>query len=175
MGKLPFKRTCVTCGSVFLQVNHPRRVQRFCQRKCYRQTSAAKERIRAYQLGRPKSHRGKPRPWKAGERCHFWRGGVSKTNRTERQNFSRTLEYVTFRREVLARDNYTCVLCGDHSYKGRGGHCYLVVDHVLPYALYPELRLDKTNARTLCDDCHKNTDTYGVRTLRVLQTRSASG
>jgi 5-methylcytosine-specific restriction endonuclease McrA len=130
-----------------------------------------KEKIRQYQLGRPKSNRGKPRPWYSGEKCHFWRGGVSKVNRTERQNFSRTLEYINLRRQVLARDKYVCVLCGDHSYKNRpGGHCYLVVDHIKPYALFPELRLEPTNLRTLCNECHKKTDTYGVKTLRVLQS-----
>ena len=116
--------------------------------------------------GRVASDRGKPRPWKAGENCHFWKGGVSKVNRGERNNFQSSLEYRNFRREVLIRDNYACVLCGDHSYKGRGGHCYLHVDHIKPYSLYPELRLDLNNARTLCKDCHYKTDTYGAKVYR---------
>ena len=155
-------RTCITCKGSFLQVNHLQtRVQKYCQRKCFRVSDEKKEAIRIKMTGRVASDRGKPRPWKAGENCHFWKGGVSKVNRGERNNFQSSLEYRNFRREVLIRDN-----CGDHSYKGRGGHCYLHVDHIKPYSLYPELRLDLNNARTLCKDCHYKTDTYGAKVYR---------
>ena len=54
----------------------------------------------------------------------------------------------------MERDDYTCQMCGDK----RGGN--LQVDHVIPQSLFPELRFDFGNARTLCKNCHKRTETF---------------
>ena len=59
-----------------------------------------------------------------------------------------------WRRQIFERDDYTCQMCGE-----RGGR--LEVDHIKPYADYPELRLELSNGRTLCVGCHKKTPTYG--------------
>lgn len=104
---------------------------------------------------------GSKQPLRAGEKSHFWRGGVSKINRTERQNYCATTAYKVFRREVLKRDNYTCQIC-----KARtcvGNKVILQVDHIKPFLLYPELRMDFNNVRTVCKQCHWKTDTYGAR------------
>lgn len=61
-----------------------------------------------------------------------------------------------WRKKVFERDNYTCVLCNI-----RGGN--LQADHIKPYSLYPDLRFDIDNGRTLCVICHKKTDTYGIK------------
>ena len=66
-----------------------------------------------------------------------------------------SLEYKLFRKSVFERDKYQCRFCGI-----RGG--YLIVDHIKPFAYYPELRFAIDNGRTLCRDCHKKTDTYGI-------------
>ena len=63
--------------------------------------------------------------------------------------------YFGWRRLVLQRDGYRCVICGS---KER-----LEADHVKPYSRVPELRFDVGNGRTLCHECHKKTDTYGGR------------
>ena len=62
--------------------------------------------------------------------------------------------YKAWRTLVFERDNYTCQHC-----EVRGG--YLHADHIKPFALYPELRLEPSNGRTLCVPCHKKTGTYG--------------
>ena len=61
-----------------------------------------------------------------------------------------------WRKEVFERDNYVCQHCNK-----RGGK--LQADHIKPYSLFPTLRFDVNNGRTLCTDCHKKTDTYGSK------------
>ena len=57
------------------------------------------------------------------------------------------------RLEILQRDNFTCIWCGEHGGK-------LNADHIKPFAQYPELRFAIDNGRTLCLPCHKTTDSY---------------
>ena len=57
-------------------------------------------------------------------------------------------EYYTFKKEVLARDNYKCVCCGKNY--------DLKVHHLDGYDKFPKKRLDPSNAVTLCKNCHKN-------------------
>jgi hypothetical protein len=99
-----------------------------------------------------------------GDKSYFWRGGVS----TENQILKSSLEYNEWRRAVLKRDRYTCVFCGDRNHKGRGSRIVLNVDHIQPFALYPELRFDVNNGRVLCIDCHRKTDTYGFRINKLI-------
>jgi len=83
-----------------------------------------------------------------GEKNTNWKNGVSKINKTERQLFMETIEYKNWRKAVFERDDYTCVECHQRGDK-------LNADHIKPYLLYPELRLDVNNGRTLCVPCHK--------------------
>lgn len=50
-------------------------------------------------------------------------------------------------KEVMVRDDYTCVWCST-----RG--CKLSVHHIETWAINKNRRLDKTNLVTLCDPCH---------------------
>ena len=63
---------------------------------------------------------------------------------------------VKWRRDVFQRDNYTCRFCGKVGGK-------LNADHIKPFSLFPELRFDINNGRTLCVVCHRKTDTYGLK------------
>lgn len=84
-----------------------------------------------------------------------WNKGIG--DKTPEQKRIRTSPaYRAWRLAVFVRDDYTCVLCGE-----RGGN--LNADHILRFSDYPELRLDTDNGRTLCEPCHKQTDTYGNR------------
>jgi len=78
-----------------------------------------------------------------------WKGG--KTAKLTALRHS--LEYKLWREAVFERDNYTCQLCGQ-----RGGK--LNADHIKMFAYFPEFRFRISNGRTLCESCHKLTDTY---------------
>lgn len=80
-----------------------------------------------------------------------WRGGITPLHRKIRNS----KEYALWRTAVFERDDYTCIWCGQC-----GGT--LNADHIKPFALYPELRFAIDNGRTLCEECHRTTDTYGV-------------
>ena len=69
--------------------------------------------------------------------------------------------YRKFRMDVFRRDNFTCQDCGVKS--GNGFRVELCVDHIKPWALFPELRFEPSNGRTLCRECHLKTSTYGKR------------
>lgn len=92
----------------------------------------------------------KPRPMIRGKNHPNWKGG----HRSERRFIMDSFEYKLWRTSVFERDNYTCIWCGQ-----RGGT--LNADHIKPFAYYPELRFAIDNGRTLCEDCHKTTESYG--------------
>lgn len=85
-----------------------------------------------------------------GEKSHRWRGGKTEENRLLRKG----IKYTMWRESVFQRDNFTCVFCGQ-----KGGR--LTADHIKPWALYPHIRFDPNNGRTLCRPCHQKLPTTG--------------
>jgi HNH endonuclease len=79
----------------------------------------------------------------------------------EREIFKKTPAYIAWRRAVFERDNYTCVFCGIRGVE-------LQADHIKPYSLYPDLRVELSNGRTLCKPCHKSTPTYGGKLHKMV-------
>lgn len=104
--------------------------------------------------------RGKKRPniakSKSGALNPNWRGGVTPANKRIR----RSEAFKTWRQKVFGRDNWTCVLCGE---RGRELH----PDHIKPFAYFPALRFDIDNGRTLCVSCHRASETYGSKAVRL--------
>lgn len=84
-----------------------------------------------------------------GEKCHFWKGGTTSKNMLIRSSS----KYKRWRQKVFERDDWTCQECG---IRGVPIHA----DHKKSFALYPELRFELSNGRTLCVPCHKKTDSY---------------
>jgi hypothetical protein len=103
----------------------------------------------------PKEQKEKIRLSHLGEKSHLWKGGITPINITLRSR----AEYRLWRESVFQRDNWTCIWCGQ-----RGGK--LNADHIKPFALFPELRFAIDNGRTLCEECHKKTDTFAGRALK---------
>lgn len=95
-----------------------------------------------------------------GERGSNWQGGIAQKNHRERTLFMNSLAYKLWREAVYLRDKFTCVLCNQKGVK-------LNADHIKPYSTYPELRLEISNGRTLCEPCHRETDTYGSRPIKT--------
>lgn len=79
-----------------------------------------------------------------GAQCHSYVDGLSK----ERKDLRSTPEGRKWRFDVMSRDGFMCIHCGDD----RGGN--LEAHHVLRFANHPEGRLDPDNGKTLCKPCH---------------------
>lgn len=93
---------------------------------------------------------------KMGDKNPNWRGGVS----TENAKLRASSKFREWRIKVFTRDNYTCIFCGRRN--GNGENVVLHADHIKQFAFYPELRFEISNGRTLCRECHRETDTYKI-------------
>jgi len=83
----------------------------------------------------------------------------------ENKRIRTSKEWKEWREKVFQRDNYSCVECGVRNKKNLGKTVELNPDHIKPFALFPELRFDVNNGRTLCRPCHMKTDTWGYRKI----------
>jgi len=110
-----------------------------------------------------KKHNEETKDKMRGENNGNWNGGISSEHRLIRESS----DYKLWRKAVLKRDNYICTECGlkrgwNKSLKTR---IIIEVDHIKPFALYPDLRFAIDNGRCLCESCHRKTDTYGVNKI----------
>ncbi len=90
----------------------------------------------------------KKRPKISGSKHWNWKGGISKINRTDRENITNTIEYKMWRRAVFERDNYICQVC---DIKGN----IINAHHINMYSLFPSERFEINNGATCCEgECH---------------------
>lgn len=107
-------------------------------------TEEAKEKVRQSLLG------------KRGDKARNWQGGKTSEGLIIRYSS----EAKAWRKAILERDEYTCQIC-----LVRGGS--LDVDHIKPFAYFPELRLELSNGRVLCKPCHRQTDTFAYKAIKT--------
>jgi hypothetical protein len=88
-----------------------------------------------------------------GNKHWNWKGGISSLNEIVRHSFS----IKEWRTGVFKRDHYTCQGCGAKN--GNGKRVKLEAHHLKPFSLYPELRFNISNGKTLCRSCHDLTKT----------------
>lgn len=135
-------------------------------------TEETKKKQSLAKIGKPGTMKGKHHTYEAkmknrlahiGEKSAQWQGGRSALVKLIR----RSLQYRTWRTRIFERDNYTCIWCGANKK-------YLNVDHIKQFALILKQNnitnmeeaiqcnelWNTNNGRTLCIDCHKETDTY---------------
>jgi 5-methylcytosine-specific restriction endonuclease McrA len=93
-----------------------------------------------------------------GENSHFWKGGITRINKRIKQSS----EYRLWRNLVFQRDDWTCRKCGVRGYT-------LHPHHIKSFSAHPELRFEVSNGKTLCHECHKMTDNYGVNKDKVAE------
>jgi len=96
-----------------------------------------------------------------GEKSYLWKGGLTQINQVIRNSF----KYRLWRTAVFERDNYTCQECGTRS--GNGKAVVLNADHIKAFSLFPKLRFELLNGRTLCVDCHRKTGTFGSNVYKL--------
>lgn len=84
----------------------------------------------------------------SGERCPLYVNG----NTSLKDKIRKSPEYTAWKLAVFYRDGKKCVWCGSRK--------NIEADHIKPQSLYPELRFDVDNGRTLCNPCHRTTPSY---------------
>lgn len=165
------EKTCAICKTVFFVYPYRKDIAQFCSHKCYAKTvhlqtktenwykamqnhtvwnkglswsKKMKQKLSKSQKKRFESqsvwNKGL-KGFRAGEKSHLWKGGITPENRQERMKFRLTMQKLVFE-----RDNYTCVLCGSQK--------DLQVDHIQPWAEYVDQRFNINNCQTLCAKCH---------------------
>jgi len=107
-----------------------------------------------------------------GEGNPNWRGGVSPL----RQRIRSLYKMERWSRAVRERDNFTCQWCGRTDRPLVADHikqCATILDEYNVQSVEEALGLDELwdimNGRTLCRECHRNTDTYCTKIKNAVQ------
>ncbi len=160
---------CKNCGAQYnTGQDGGKRNKYFCSMKCaadYKRGKPLSEEhkaaLSAVKVGKPILHlhtpevvakisaslTGKPQPWMRGKlHPNYKNGGV---NYYERIQAMGRVEYKNWRREVFARDNYTCQRCNRKGLR-------IQAHHIKSWSDNPDIRYDVANGITLCIDCHRD-------------------
>lgn len=149
--------TCAVCSRSYWQHEYRADASRYCSKACW---SARAPRVQCEGCEETFAHH---RDRGAGRFCsracaHRTMVGPLATRYVDGQSMTRDRareqpRLREWRRAVMTRDGFRCVLCSATG--------YLHAHHMFPWALYPALRFDVDNGVTLCDSCHG--DVHGRR------------
>lgn len=165
-----FENDCKQCGKHFISRLHvpyveknPDKTPNFCSRRCmFDSRSKPKAEFTCEMCGKVKQihqsslvyHTNRFCSKTCGgkfytsERAQRWKGGVT----SENMKIRHSTEYKAWKLAVFYRDGKKCVWCGSKK--------NIEADHIKPFALFPELRMELSNGRTLCHECHMATESY---------------
>lgn len=153
---------CPVCGKEFRAVKEYKgRQSIYCSKECWsRRAKVVTEcqncgkKIVAYKSANKKfcsnECRNEDYRKRTGKLAPRWEGGKTEKIRI----LESRIEYKEWRRDVFARDNYTCQACGKRGVR-------LEAHHIKEKCNFPELIYDVDNGITLCRECHKKTENYG--------------
>lgn len=190
------KKICLKCGKEFYKPINRSRIEwessKYCSHSCANSVNSLNN---SHSVGITPWNKGKELPQYSGENNPRWervnlnciycnKEFVVKNYRKDEAKYCsrkcktndnlgltplhkrirESKSYKEWRTAVFKRDNYTCQECGIKS--GNGKTIELNPHHIKAFTDYPELIFDVNNGKTLCIDCHKKTDTFGVNMWR---------
>lgn len=133
-----------------------------------------------FKKGQVPPHKGKEALWAKGENnVNF--GKTGKKHPCWKENKQRpflkqireTYKYRQWRSDIFTRDNFTCVQCGRKGIYLEADHIKRFIDIIREYkietldeAIGCEELWNINNGRTLCQQCHRKTDTYGRQAIK---------
>ena len=101
-----------------------------------------------------KSIVGSTKPKEVGDKISATKRMLFGTKYPQSELRKKRREYNTWHKLVFERDGNKCTNCGSVE--------KLEAHHIKEVCNYPELIFDVDNGQTLCRECHKKTDNYGV-------------
>lgn len=79
---------------------------------------------------------------------------MSMKDASKRKQFYNSSSWLNIREQVLKRDNYECIWCKQEGKVSTSANQILEVDHIQELETHPELALELSNLRTLCNHHH---------------------
>lgn len=133
----------------------------------YVRTEEHKKRISEWSKGKTHTEEAKEKNRRAhlGENNSNWKGGITSIGKEIRNSRF----YRDWRFAIFKRDGFTCMMCGEKRVRLNVDHYPKTFSQImeqfniktLDQALECSAFWDVENNRTLCEDCHKLTPTYG--------------
>ena len=174
---------CINCFRLF-EVTPSQKNARLCCKKCVGEhySKLYKNKKRPKYIGRKisKSLMGKKLTLKhriALSKSHIKNDSVYGLIKRLRHN----IKYIEWRKKIFERDNYKCIWGGkEHGNKLQADHIKRLSDIIKEFgvkikrvpSLVDVLKYNKIwdidNGRTLCIECHKQTDTYAGKKLKII-------
>lgn len=156
------KKKCLICKKEFSVDQYRKETAKYCSPECKIENSQSeKHRLYMQNLHKQRVREGK----------HNLYHGLTGIYQLIRH----CSQYKFWRKQVFKRDEYTCQKCGKIGGK-------LNADHKRPFCLITKKNKVETfdnaikckelwdinNGKTLCEKCHRKTETWGMRSNRIL-------